>query len=412
LGVIPDGYEMSGVAQDETTPTGTPDDGVPMAGAAPVPDPNDTPQIDLETAPGRAHLRLVADNSDSRPQTSGAVETERMDNADPHDETLGQRSGALLRSTRENRGYSIEQVSKETRIRQDHLRAIEDMMPNLVGAKVYVEGHIRTYARHLGLPAETVLSQYRRECAILSDPEKLEMAPPAAPRRLRPSAPVLGLLVVALAGAGVAAVLLNLPEPDTSRTANTTETADPVAAAPAVTAPPLRIVAVRQARIEIRGADGTKFIGREFQPGETYAPRVGAGWTVSTDQGDAFEWRLGDTMTLGLFAPQGGPVNYQSVDMALKRQPVALNPAAMPETTPSPTDANAVVTSGGAPGSTAPAAPRRPTPRPAQQDNGTATSSAPTPVAIPDPALAAYPDAAPASAPDPAPAPETPPLAQ
>jgi hypothetical protein len=79
---------------------------------------------------------------------------------------------------------------------------------------------------------------------------------------------------------------------------------------------PLHIVAVRRALLEVRSANGDKYVHRFLEPGESYPPRVGYGWTVSTDDGSAFEWRLGDR-PLGLLAPAGGPVQKQSVDLVL-----------------------------------------------------------------------------------------------
>jgi cytoskeleton protein RodZ len=124
-------------------------------------------------------------------------------------ELPGQRIGAIIRATRENLGYSMEQVSKETRVHLSHLRAIEDMTPNLLGAPVYAKGYIRSYARHLGLDENATLERYLRECAILKDPEKQTIAPPSTGRKLPVAVPVFGFLIVALAGAAAAFFLMN-----------------------------------------------------------------------------------------------------------------------------------------------------------------------------------------------------------
>ena len=89
---------------------------------------------------------------------------------------------------------------------------------------------------------------------------------------------------------------------------------------------PLRIVALRHALLEIRSASGTKFVHRFFEPGESYLPRTGLGWTVSAEDGSAFEWRSGDK-SLGLLAPPGA-VNMAPVDNALTGlQPIKLQVA-------------------------------------------------------------------------------------
>lgn len=78
----------------------------------------------------------------------------------------------------------------------------------------------------------------------------------------------------------------------------------------------LRIVALKREVLEVYTADGTKMVHRFFDPGESYVPRVGSGWTVSSRDGAAFEWRLNDR-PIGLFA-DSGPVNALSVDVVAR----------------------------------------------------------------------------------------------
>ena len=52
--------------------------------------------------------------------------------------------------------------------------------------------------------------------------------------------------------------------------------------------------ATKSAWIEVRGSDGTVFRSRNMSAGETYFPRMGAGWTITVRDAGAFEWRLGD----------------------------------------------------------------------------------------------------------------------
>jgi cytoskeleton protein RodZ len=333
------------------------------------------------------------------------------------------RIGAVIKATRESLGYTLDQVSKEIRVHLSHLRAIEDMTPNLLGAPVYAKGYIKAYARHLGLDEQTTLERYLRECAILKDPVKQTIAPPSTGRNLPAAVPVFGFLVVALlAGAGYFFFAGGDNATDTPQVANSggpaPSTGEPsigVIAAPAPsTSAQLRIVALKRELLEVRSADGTKFVHRYFEPGETYIPRVGSDWTVSTSDGSAFEWRLGDN-SLGLLA-EAGPVNAQNVDLAAQRPPIlvevppveATAPGA-PATTSTPdTSVGAVSPTPLTPGATAdfrtpsavanpPPKPSRPRPRP---ETPPAVASAPpgqttpTQPATPaqDPALAAYPD--------------------
>ncbi|MEP7210454.1 MAG: helix-turn-helix domain-containing protein, partial [Alphaproteobacteria bacterium] len=292
-----------------------------------------------------------------------------------------------MRAQRQHLGYDLDSVSKETRIAVSHLRAIEDMTPNVIGQPVYVKGHIRTYARHLKMDPDAVLAQYKDECALLADPEKQDIAPPVSTRKLPVAIPAFGLLIVALIGAGGIYAVIQAnggTSASTKAATHATDTATSAAAIDAATAPvapPLHIVALKEARIEVRGADGTKFLARDFAPGETYTPRVGAGWTVTTTDGSAFEWRLGDE-SLGLLAPEG-PVYAQSVDIAVKREPI--NPPVVPDaapSAPSPLDANARVPAPSATASTSPGGALAPKPAAgATTSKPGAVATAPKPVA-------------------------------
>ncbi|MCA1727573.1 MAG: helix-turn-helix domain-containing protein [Actinobacteria bacterium] len=70
--------------------------------------------------------------------------------------------GRVLRKARENRGKSVEEASRETRIRAEYLHALErETFGQLLG-DVYVRGFLRSYASYLGLDPEDVLAVYNR----------------------------------------------------------------------------------------------------------------------------------------------------------------------------------------------------------------------------------------------------------
>lgn len=399
---------MSGVAKDETTSPSTDNESAtaaPESAAAAEESVSAHPtEADHEKLP-ELHIPELRDLKDHKSGRRAPHLRVVTDNEEPAEavspEHAGQRIGAVMRAQRLSLGYDLDTVSKETKIAVSHLRAIEDMTPNVIGQPVYVKGHIRTYARHLRMDPDAVLAQYKDECALLADPEKQDIAPPVTNRKLPVAIPAFGLLIVALLGAGGIYAVLQANSGRAPSVTSAAHSGDTVALAPdaatAPIAPPLHFVAVKAARIEVRGADGTKFLAREFAPGESYMPRVGAGWTVTTSDGSAFEWRLGDE-SLGLLAPEG-PVYAQSVDVAAQRTPIA--PPAVPETeslTPSPLDANARVpapaaagaapaTPGAAAAAPKPAvvaaAPKPATPKPAAPKAGAGAptvSSLPTPV--------------------------------
>jgi len=387
---------MSGVAKDDTNPTVPTDDTVSAVAAAEADHAeaqapaaatvSPSAKDEGEGKPRRAatHLRVVTDND--------------ADFVAPA-ETPPQRIGEVIRTARENAGYTLEHVSRETRVHLSHLRAIEDMTPGLLGAPVYAKGYIRSYARYLGLNEQDTLDRFLRECAaILKDPEKPEIAPPATSkaRKLPLAVPVLGLLVVGLAVAGAVVVFATGDKPAPAGTVSTGSGA-PATAVVEPVSPQLRIVALKRGMLEVRSAKGDKYVHRPYNAGEFFIVRVGEGFTVSADDGTAFEWRLGD-QSLGLLQPEGGPVYTQSADLAAQRQPIAPPAPPVVEVDPS---ISAVTGPIPAPTGAAPApAKPRPTPKPPAQQPVTppaATTTPPPaePAAPPpprDPALDAYPD--------------------
>jgi hypothetical protein len=69
--------------------------------------------------------------------------------------------GAVLAERRGERGLSIEQVASATRIRAEHLRALEADEPIKMAAPVYAKGYLRTYASYLGLDPEPLVEVLR-----------------------------------------------------------------------------------------------------------------------------------------------------------------------------------------------------------------------------------------------------------
>ncbi len=389
---------MSGVAKDDTNPTLPTDDTASAVAAeeAVTAEAQGTPATTVsppardegEGKPRRAatHLRVVTDNDPEFVAPAGAPP---------------QRIGEVIRTARENAGYTLEHVSRETRVHLSHLRAIEDMTPGLLGAPVYAKGYIRSYARYLGLNEQDTLDRFLRECAaILKDPEKPEIAPPATSkaRKLPLAVPVLGLLVVGLVAGGAVIFLANGDKPAATSTASNGGGIPAVAAVEPIS-PQLRIVALKRGMLEVRSAKGDKYVHRYFNAGERYSVRVGLGWTVTADDGAAFEWRLGD-QSLGPLQAEGGPVYTQNVDLAAQRQPIAPPEAPVVETDPSITAVTGPLPPAAG---TAPAAPRpRTTPRPPAQPAAPPAASAnpssepaETPPVPRDPALDAYPDQVP-----------------
>jgi len=80
------------------------------------------------------------------------------------------RLGEVLAAKRGERGLTIEQAATATRIRAHYLSALEsDELERLV-APVYAKGHLRTYARLLGLDPEPLVKMLKTET---QDPRRL-----------------------------------------------------------------------------------------------------------------------------------------------------------------------------------------------------------------------------------------------
>ncbi len=113
--------------------------------------------------------------------------------------------GQLLRAARQERGLSLEDAERGTRIRRELLEALEaDDYPRLPPS-VYVRGFIRTYARWLGLDPEEVVGLFP------GSPTVPEFRPLATVRNPEPTWAgrfLAGLVVVALLVLGYGVVKL------------------------------------------------------------------------------------------------------------------------------------------------------------------------------------------------------------
>ncbi|MBL8199391.1 MAG: helix-turn-helix domain-containing protein [Chromatiales bacterium] len=85
--------------------------------------------------------------------------------------------GERLRSARKARALTLEQAAFTLRLEVPVLRALEDERYEALGAAVFVRGHLKAYAKLLGLSEEAVLAAYRA-----ADPQA--DAPPKVTREL------------------------------------------------------------------------------------------------------------------------------------------------------------------------------------------------------------------------------------
>ena len=69
--------------------------------------------------------------------------------------------GEVLAAKRGERGLTIEQAAAATRIRAHYLSALESNELERLAAPVYAKGHLRTYARFLGLDPEPLVAMLK-----------------------------------------------------------------------------------------------------------------------------------------------------------------------------------------------------------------------------------------------------------
>jgi cytoskeleton protein RodZ len=118
-----------------------------------------------------------------------------------------------LRQAREAHRLTIEQVAEITKIRTDHLRALEEGDYNVFSAPVYIRGFVRSYSALLKLDVPEVMSALDAE---LSATQKFAEPPPLSNRPrgvvdflmlqlsqvdLRKLAAILGVAVVVMGAA-------------------------------------------------------------------------------------------------------------------------------------------------------------------------------------------------------------------
>ncbi len=120
--------------------------------------------------------------------------------------------GSWMRERREERGYDLDRVERDTRIGLGYIDAIEREQFDVLPAPVYTRGFVRSYARYLGLDEEEAMGRMPGE---LPQPPGLEPLPGLRRREgpaAIPAVPRLWLLVaLVVIVAGAAAFFIGLP---------------------------------------------------------------------------------------------------------------------------------------------------------------------------------------------------------
>lgn len=127
-----------------------------------------------------------------------------------YDERGTMEIGEVLKGARTRQGLDIRTVEERTKIRTKYLRALENEDWDVLPSPAYAKGFLYTYARLLGLDADALVDEFRRQVEVPSRPTYPVGGEPVLERRRRlderPRGPRWGPML----GIGAAAVVVFL----------------------------------------------------------------------------------------------------------------------------------------------------------------------------------------------------------
>ncbi len=77
--------------------------------------------------------------------------------------------GEQLRKARETRHFTVSQVADATKIKSDHITALEESDFRPFSAPVYIRGHTKSLARHYKLDVSSILADLDAELALTQE---------------------------------------------------------------------------------------------------------------------------------------------------------------------------------------------------------------------------------------------------
>jgi cytoskeleton protein RodZ len=144
--------------------------------------------------------------------------------------------GAYLRSLREAKGGSLEDMARSTRVGIRHLEALEDERLADLPSPVFVRGFIRAYCSFLRENPEPALGRYH-ELAGIQAATQAANAPPRPRNTWASSSVVVGLVLLLILGLGLILVNLSIKKSG-GTTVPTVRMEPPRPSAPAPSPPP------------------------------------------------------------------------------------------------------------------------------------------------------------------------------
>jgi hypothetical protein len=131
------------------------------------------------------------------------------------DESRELRIGEALKAARTRQELDISTVEDRTKIRTKYLRALEAEQWGSLPNPAYAKGFLRTYATLLGLDADAIVDEYRRQVETdLPEEHRYPLGEPLLERRRRPGSdggpglPRAGLIAAGLAGVVILLLVL------------------------------------------------------------------------------------------------------------------------------------------------------------------------------------------------------------
>lgn len=89
--------------------------------------------------------------------------------------------GKILKKEREMRNISLEKICSFTKIKEHHLKAIEEDRFEHLPHPLYVKGYLKVYAKYLALDEKDILHLYEDYLKSLLPPEPPSLLPEASP---------------------------------------------------------------------------------------------------------------------------------------------------------------------------------------------------------------------------------------
>ena len=222
--------------------------------------------------------------------------------------------GDQLRSAREGKGLSLEDIAAQTRIPRRHLESLETGDWDKLPAPTYTIGFAKSYASAVGLDRVDIGEQLRAEMGgYRSAATTAEVFEPADPARTMPKGLVLGAIAAVLVLIGLMTWLSNrsLEQPDEN---NNVAAAAPVPepsapAAPAQATPaaavgqPVVLNAIEPVWLQVSEKGGATLFSGMLQPGQTFAlPTTATAPVLKTGKPEALRVTIGNQV-----APPVGP---------------------------------------------------------------------------------------------------------